>query len=159
MSAKSCPYEDAVTAAASSGDWSPELRAHRDGCMTCAELSLVVAALAADAEILSDESIAIPDPGLIWMRSRLASREQKFHRATRGIVMVQRAAVAVALAIGLAFAPGLWNLVKGAFAGLSFGSSIAGLPRAAGSPLLVLIVSITVLGLLAISELTANTEG
>jgi len=159
MSTKSCPYEDAVTAAASSGDWSPELRAHRDGCMTCAELTLVVAALAADAEVLSDESIALPDPGLIWIRSRLAAREHKFRRATRGIVMVQRAAVAVAAAIGLAFAPGLWNLVKGAFAGLSFGSPIAGLPRAAGSPLLVLIVSVTVLGLLAISELTANPEG
>ena len=159
MNAKSCPHEDAVNAAARSGDWSPELRAHRDGCMTCAELTLVVAALAADAEVLSDESIALPDPGLIWMRSRLAAREQKFRRATRGIVMVQRAAVAVAAAIGLAFAPGLWNLVKGAFVGLSFGSPIAGLPRAAGSPLLVLIVSVTVLGLLAISELTANPEG
>jgi hypothetical protein len=126
--------------------------------MTCAELTLVVAALAADAESLSDDSIALPDPGLIWMRSRLAAREQKFHRATRGIVMVQRAAVAVAAAIGLAFAPGLWNLVKGAVSGLSFGSSVAGLPRAAGSPLLVLIISLTVLGLLAISELTATPE-
>ena len=158
MNAKPCPYEDAVTAAASSGDWNPKLRAHRDGCMTCAELTLVVAALAADAESLLDDSIALPDPGLIWMRSRLAAREQKFHRATRGIVMVQRAAVAVAAAIGLAFAPGLWNLVKGAVSGLSFGSSVAGLPRAAGSPLLVLIISLTVLGLLAISELTATPE-
>ena len=159
MSTKPCPNEDAVKLAARSGDWSPDLRAHRDGCMTCAELTLVVAALAADAESLSDESIALPDPGLIWMRSRLAARERKFRRATRGIVMVQRAAVAVAAAIGLAFAPGLWNLVKGAFAGLSFGSPVAGLPRAAGSPLLVLVISLTVLGLLAISELTATPEG
>ena len=155
---KPCPFEDAVNAAARSGDWNPELRAHRDGCMTCAELTLVVAALAADAESLSDESLALPDPGLIWMRSRLAAREQKFRRATRGIVMVQRAGVAVAAAIGLAFAPGLWNLVKGAFTGLSFGSPVAALPRAAGSPLLVLIISLTVLGLLAISELTATPE-
>jgi hypothetical protein len=159
MSAKTCPYEDAVTAAASSGDWSPELRAHRDSCMTCAELTLVVAALAADAESLSDESLALPDPGLIWMRSHHSVRERKYRSATRGIVIVQRAAVAVAAAIGLAFAPGLWNLVKGAFAGLSFGSPIAGLPRAAGSPLLVLIISLTVLGVLAISELTATPEG
>jgi len=153
-----CPFEDAVNAAARSGDWTSELRAHRGGCMTCAELTLVVAVLAADAESLSDESIALPDPGLIWMRSRLTARERKFRRATRGIVMVQRAAVAVAAAIGLAFAPGLWNLVKEAVAGLSFGSSVAGLPRAAGSPLLVLVISLTVLGLLAISELTATPE-
>jgi hypothetical protein len=158
MNAKPCPYEDAVTAAASSGDWTPELSGHRDGCMRCAELSLVVVALVADAEVMSDESIALPDPGLIWMRSRLAARERKFRRATQGIVLVQRAAMAVAAAIGLAFAPGLWNLVKGVFAGLSIGSPVAGLPRAAGSPLLVLIVSLTVLGLLAISELTATPE-
>lgn len=153
-----CPYEDAVNAAARSGDWTADLSAHRDGCMSCAALTLVVAALVADAENLSKESIALPVPNLIWMRSRLAAREHTFRRATRGIVMVQRAAVAVAAAIGLAFAPGLWNLVKGAFAGLSFGSPVAGLPRAAGSPLLVLIISLTVLGLLAISELTATPE-
>ena len=48
----SCTHEDAVTAAARSGEWTPELEAHRDGCMTCAELTLVVAAMAADAEEL-----------------------------------------------------------------------------------------------------------
>jgi hypothetical protein len=153
-----CSHEEAVAAAARTGDWSPELRAHRDGCMTCAELTLVVAALAADAEELMDDPRAVPDPGVIWLRARLANRENKYHRATRAIVVVQRATIAVVVAIGLAFAPGLWNLVRGAFSGLSFNPSIQGLPRAAGSPLLVLVVSLTVLGALALWELTGARQ-
>ena len=153
-----CPYEEAVAAAARTGDWSPELRLHRDGFMTCAEVTLVAAALAADAEELMNDPRALPDPGVIWLRARLARREQKFHRATRAIVIVQRATLAVAAAIGLAFAPNLWNLIRGAVSSLSFEMPIQGLPRAAGSPLLVLVVSLTVLGALALWELTGARQ-
>jgi len=158
MTAKPCSHEEAVTAAARSGDWSPELKAHRDGCLTCAELTLVVAALATDAEELAAIDAPLPDPTPIWLRAQLASREQQFQRATRAIVWVQRAAVAVTLAVGLAFVPGLWNLVKGAFASLDLSSTVADLPRAAGSPLLVIVVSMLVLGGLALWELTAAQE-
>ena len=158
MTAKPCSHEEAVTAAARSGDWSPELKAHRDGCLTCAELTLVVAALATDAEELAAIDAPLPDPTPIWLRAQLASREQQFQRATRAIVWVQRAAVAVTLAVGLAFVPGLWNLVKGAFSSLDLGSPVADLPRAAGSPLLVIVVSMLVLGGLALWELTAAQE-
>jgi hypothetical protein len=158
MTAKPCSHEEAVTAAARSGDWSPELKAHRDGCLTCAELTLVVAALATDAEELAAIDAPLPDPTPIWLRAQLASREQQFQRATRAIVWVQRAAVAVTLAVGLAFVPGLWNLVKGAFTSLDLSSPVADLPRAAGSPLLVIVVSMLVLGGLALWELTAAQE-
>ncbi|MCW8983760.1 MAG: hypothetical protein OQK55_00330 [Thermoanaerobaculales bacterium] len=153
---KPCPFEDAVAAAARSGDWRPELRAHRDGCLSCAELTLVVAALAADAEELAAIDVPLPDPAPIWLRARLASREQQFQRATRTIVWVQRAAVALAVAVGLAFAPGLWELVSGMFSGINLSLSAPDLPRAAGSPLLVLVVSMLVLGGLALWELTAQ---
>jgi len=153
-----CPHEKAVAAAARSGDWSPELRLHRDGCLTCAELTLVAAALAADAEELTDDPRPLPDPGVIWLRARLAKRENTFDRATRPIVMVQRATIVVFAAIGLAFAPGLWTLVREGFSSLSFNPSIQGLPRAAGSPLLVLVVSLTVLGALALWELTGTKQ-
>jgi len=153
-----CPHEEAVSAAARSGDWNPELRLHRDGCLTCAELTVVVAALAADAEELMDDRRALPDPGVIWLRARLANREKRFHRATRAIVVVQRATIAVVVAIGLAFAPGLWNFFRGAISSLSLSPSVQGLPRAAGSPLLVLVVSLTVLGVLALWELTGARQ-
>ncbi len=158
MNTKPCPQEEAVTIAARSGDWSPELKAHRDGCLTCAELTLVVAVLAADAEELAATVAPLPDPAPIWLRARLTSRELQYHRATRAIVWVQRAAIAVAFAIGIAFAPGLWELVSGAFSGLDLSMSAPNLPRSAGSPLLVMVVSLLVLGLLAVFELTSAQE-
>jgi hypothetical protein len=147
-----------VLAAARSGDWKPELKAHRESCMTCAELTLVATALAADAEELEAIDVPLPDPKAIWMRARLASRERDFQRATRAIVWVQRAAVAVALAVGIVFAPGLWQLVAGAFAKLSGGFSVPDLARAGGSPLLVFVASMLVLGGLALWELTVARE-
>jgi len=158
MTAKPCPQEEAIAAAARSGDWSPDLRAHRDGCLTCAELTLVVAALAVDAEELRAMDAPLPDPAPIWLRARLATRERDYLRATRAIVWVQRAAMAVALAIGTALAPGLWELVSGGFSGLDLSISVPDLPRSAGSPLLVVVVSMLVLGLLAVYELTSAQE-
>jgi hypothetical protein len=158
MSKTSCPHEEAMSVSARSGEWSEELKAHRDGCLSCAELTLVVAALAADAEELAAIDEPLPDPAPIWLRARLASRERQYERATRAIVWVQRAAVAVALAVGLAFAPGLWELVSGTFSGLDLSISAPNLPRSAGSPLLVLVVSMLVLGGLALWELTAAQE-
>jgi hypothetical protein len=154
MKSESCVHEDAVANAVRTGAWSPELRAHRDGCMICAELTLVVAAMAADAEQLVDEAIPLPDPGVLWFRAQLAERERVFKRATRAIVWVQRAAITVVAAIGLAFAPGLWGLIGKFVAGLNLGSAAAELPRAAGSPTLVLVTSLLVLGGLALWELT-----
>jgi hypothetical protein len=153
-----CPHEEAVATAARSGDWSPELEAHRDGCLTCAELTLVVAALAADAEELAGIEAPLPDPGSIWLRARLASRERDYIRATRAIVWVQRATIAAAIAVGLAFVPGLWILVKGAISGLDLSSPVANLPNTAGSPLLVFVISMLVLGGLAVWELTFAQE-
>lgn len=154
-----CPFEEAVTAAARSGDWDPELAAHRDGCLSCAELTLVVAALASDAELLAADPRPLPDPGLIWFRASLAARERDLGRATRSITWVQRAAIAAAAAVGLAFAPGLWDQLRRVAMALSFGDPLAALPRAAGSPLLVLAASMTILGALALYELTTVREG
>ncbi len=159
MKIQSCAHEDAVAAAARTGEWTPELCAHRDGCMTCAELTLVVAALTADAEQLVDEAIPLPDPRVLWFRAQLAERERVFKRATSAIVWVQRAAVAAVAAVGLAFAPGLWALIGKSVAGLDLGSTAAELPRAAGSPTLVLVTSLLVLGGLALWELTMAHEG
>jgi len=155
---QTCAHEDAVAAAARSGQWTPELRAHRDGCMSCAEVTLVVAAMAADAEELMDLDRPLPDSGVIWFRAQLADRENMLRRATRAIVWVQRATIAAVAAVGLAFAPGLWAAVKGFAAGVDLGSAAGNLPRAAGSPILVVVTSLLVLGGLALWELTAVGE-
>lgn len=154
-----CPFEGSVADAARSGKWSPELEAHRNGCLSCAELTLVAAALATDADELAGIDAPLPDPTAIWLRSRLASRERDYRRATSAIVWVQRAAVAVALAVGMAFAPGLWELVKGTFSSIDVALPLAELPRAVGSPLLVIIMSMMVLGVLAFMEFASSNEG
>ncbi len=102
MTHKACPYEEPVAEAARSGKWSSELEAHRNGCLSCAELTLVVAACTTDAEMLEALDAPLPDPSAIWLRARLATRERDYHRATQAIVWVQRAAIAVVLAVGMA---------------------------------------------------------
>jgi hypothetical protein len=126
--------------------------------MSCAEVTLVVAAMAADAEELMDLDRPLPDSGVIWFRAQLADRENMLRRATRAIVWVQRATIAAVAAVGLAFAPGLWAAVKGFAAGVDLGSAAGNLPRAAGSPILVVVTSLLVLGGLALWELTAVGE-
>jgi hypothetical protein len=159
MTDKACPYEEPVAEAARSGKWSSELEAHRNGCLSCAELTLVVAACTTDAEMLEALDAPLPDPSAIWLRALLATRERDYHRATQAIVWVQRAAIAVVLAVGMAFTPGLWRVARSAMAGLDLGSPLADLPRAAGSPLLVVIISMIVLGGLAFMEFTSLSEG
>lgn len=154
-----CSFEDSVTEAARGGDWSPELETHRNGCSSCAEIALVVAALTTDAEELAEIDAPLPDPDVIWLRARLATRERDFQRATRAIGWVQRAAVAVAVAVGMAFTPALWKVARSAIAGLDLSSPLADLPRAAGSPLLVVVISMVVLAGLAFMEFTSLTEG
>lgn len=152
MSKKPCPREDEVAAAAREGLWSPELSAHRDSCLSCAELTLVTAALAADFEGVSESNSPLPDPGAIWLRARLTTREKDFRRATRWISLVQIATLASAAAVALVFAPGIWRLFAELFSGVNFSPPVNALPRAAGSPTLVLVASMTVLGVLAVFE-------
>lgn len=158
MRTSSCPHEEAVVAAARSGDWSPELKAHRESCLACAELTLVVAALTADAQGLQAIDVPLPDPAPIWLRARITSRERDYERATRAIVWVQRAAVSVALAVGIFFTPGLWRLATRAFVDIGSIVSIPDLSRVGSSPLLVFVISMLVLGGLALWELTVARE-
>jgi len=159
MTTRPCPYEDAVAAAARSGDWSPELGAHRNECLSCAEVTLVAAALAADADELVDAAPPLPDPGMIWLRARLSARERKFHHATRWIGLVQKAAFVCAAAVALAFVPDLWGFVSSVFTTLNVTSPVSSLPRAAGSPTLVIVASMAVLGVLAMLEFVSLPSG
>ena len=150
-----CPYEAAVAAEARTGEWSAENDAHRRECLSCAELSLVVAALEIDARELAEIDEPLPDPSAVWLRATLANRERDYQRATRAIVWIQRAAVTLALGLGVFFAPGLLGGVVDAVRTLDISMPTAQLPRTLGSPILVLAASLVVLGILALWELTA----
>ena len=118
----------------------------------------MVAALKSDADELMAMNEPLPDPSPLWLRARLASKERDYQRATRAIVWVQRAAVGAVLAVGLAFAPGYWMKIKSVILGFGLETSAIDIPRAAGSPLLVVVCSIVVLGILAFWELAAVRE-
>ena len=155
---ENCPHEDAIVRASTSGQWTEELRAHRDGCLTCAELTLVTAAMAADAEALLSDPRPLPDPTVIWVRAQLAEREEILKKATRGIVVVQRAAMAVVIAVLLAFAPTMWRAISSVASAFQNNAPALEVPRAAGSPLLVIVMSMVVLGGLALWEMTFARE-
>jgi len=158
MTRDGCPHEASIIAAVNSGQWSPELREHRNDCVQCAELTLVVAALKSDADKLMAMNEPLPDPSPLWLRARLASKERDYQRATRAIVWVQRAAVGAVLAVGLAFAPGFWTKIKSVILGFGLETSAIDIPRAAGSPLLVVVCSIVVLAVLAFMEFASLSE-
>jgi hypothetical protein len=155
---ESCPYEDAIARASVSGEWNEELTAHRDGCLTCAELTLVAAALATDAETLLSDPRPLPDPAVIWVRAQLAEREEILKKATRGIAFVQRTALAVVAAVVIAFAPALWRAINSVASALQGSAPSLEVPRSAGSPILVIVMSMVVLGGLALWEMTFARE-
>jgi hypothetical protein len=152
-----CPNEDAVARAAGSGTWNEELAGHRDRCPICTEVSMVVAALAADADELAAHAPPPPDPGLIWLRSRLAARERQVKKATRWISVVQKTALASTVSVAIAFAPHVWRSLTEAFSRLDVEPAVA--TGGAGFPIPVLVGSFVLLGILALAELTGIREG
>jgi hypothetical protein len=114
MTVSECIHEESVLAAARSGEWSEELRAHAAACPVCSEVVLVVGALIGEARAaVADESL--PDPGRIWLAARRQAQRQKIERATRPIRIVRSAAVACAVATAAfcisRFGPGLGRML------------------------------------------------
>jgi hypothetical protein len=151
-----CAFEDEVVRAARNGRWSEQLAAHRDRCPICAEVSLVAAALAADAEELVVDAPAPPDPGLIWLRARLAARERQVRKATRVISVVQKIAIVCTVSVALSFAPAVWRSLTEAVSRVDVEPAV--LTGGTGFPIPVLVGSVILLGILAVAELTALPE-
>lgn len=151
-----CAFEDEVARAARNGRWSEQLSAHRDRCPICAETSLVAAALAADADVLTADALPLPDPGLIWLRARLAARERQVRKATRWISLVQKTAFACTASVALAFAPAVWRSLTEAVSRVDVEPAV--LTGGAGFPIPVLVGSVILLGILAVAELTGLPE-
>ncbi len=156
MRSDRCSLDEAVARAARAGRWTDELAAHRDGCAICSEVSLVAAALATDADALASGAQALPDPGIIWLRARLAARERQAKRATRWITMVQKAALACAVSVAIAFAPEAWQSMGHALSTVGFEASAG--TGGSGFPFPALVGSLILLGVLALAELTGVKE-
>ena len=94
-----CRYETDVEKAARGGCWTEALRDHAASCLGCAETALVVAALTEDIDAMVLDHSPLPDPKVIWIRSRLKARQERSLQAARVISWAQRAMIACALAV------------------------------------------------------------
>jgi hypothetical protein len=104
MNPELCEFEDAVTAALSSGQWDDTLHRHVAFCTQCAELQEVWQSLAGAAALVEGAQ-PLPAPGLIWWR---AQRREQAERAVAAIELMRKLAVAVAL-VALVVFMWLWK--------------------------------------------------
>lgn len=113
-----CTYEIDVAAAARNGGWTDALQDHAASCLECAETALVVSAFAEDVDGLVSDDSPLPDPRIIWIKSRLKARQEKSFQATRVMAWVQRLTVAGVVVMGMLWSSdlrglcsGLWSLI------------------------------------------------
>ncbi len=120
MTPHTCPFEEQVLAAVTSGDW-PEraddsLRSHVTECATCADLAMVGALLKDDHAAAVAES-NVPSSGQVWWRAQVRARDEAQRAAARPIFIAQAVAAAAVVS---------WVWPKM--------SAAAGLLHAAGAP-------------------------
>ena len=93
-----CTYEAAVARAASTGDWSNELRAHVEQCALCGEVALVAGVLGSERRQPPPGDVA--DFGQVWWMAQLRARRAAAERATLPIAVVEAVAVAAVAVLG-----------------------------------------------------------
>lgn len=111
MNSVNCHRESQAVAAARSGQWSAELRAHLARCQACADAALVVHFLQAQEE--SADLPALPSAGQVWWKAQIRTRRLDAERALEPVRLAQRIAAGCALAallvLILRYAPQLQN--------------------------------------------------
>jgi hypothetical protein len=131
MKAEICAFEEASAAAFASGDWSAELHDHVNACAACSELALVWQSLGQATGEQNDAPL--PAPGLIWWRAQLAERREQAERAVAAIALMQKLAIALALAAAVPLLwlskPNVWLILFGVTLFLATGAVLYGWAR------------------------------
>jgi hypothetical protein len=107
-----CDRASELLADIASGQW-PEaaptgLRAHVEGCPSCAELALVAGALLSD-RVAHEPAVAVPPSGAVWFRMQARAKRDVATVAARTVGRVQASVMLVTVA-GLATAFSLSSL-------------------------------------------------
>ncbi len=79
-----CEREQAVSDALLAGKDDRELIAHSGRCSICSDIIAIVKRLRLEAELADNEN-SVPDPGFIWNKALLFSRQVAVDRATRPV--------------------------------------------------------------------------
>ncbi len=151
MNVHGCPHETAVAEAARSGRWTDELVAHSHSCVACAEIRLVAGFLRHEALAAAPEPL--PDPGLIWWRSKLESRREVARKATVTITAVQILAAAFAAGLGLKVLVWMWPAIRQMLGAAGKALTPATLSAGSADPALVILVCGVVIGAMVLREL------
>jgi hypothetical protein len=109
----------------------------------------VVATLAEEIDALVLEDAPLPDPRILWIRSRLKARQERSYQATRVITWVQRLTIVCVAAVAIFFGPGLRELLSG-LRPLIPTAALADLPLLISGPTAVLVITFVVMGLMAL---------
>jgi hypothetical protein len=118
--APSCPHEAEVLEIAALGRWpefaEPALRTHAADCATCGELARVAMGIAAWQDV-SLSTVRLPDASHVWREAERRARSDATRRATRPVLAVELAALAVALLLMATWGPALWAVASGVLEG------------------------------------------
>lgn len=96
MNTGNCHRESQAVAAAHSGEWSAELRAHLAQCQACADAALVAEFLQSEQRLA--DFPAPPSAGQMWWIAHTRARRQDAERALEPVRLVQRIAAGCVLA-------------------------------------------------------------
>ena len=108
MKNSTCQQEPQILRDTRAGSLSPTAREHLENCQACSAAMEVDRLLAADASRVPPLE-ELPDPTLIWWRSRQLARLRQADRATYPIQLVERLAMvlgALGLIIGVSYSGG-----------------------------------------------------
>jgi hypothetical protein len=114
MNAHDCEKETAVLAAAASGAWDADLRAHARSCASCQEAIEVWHYLQAEAHDLdaSLDPAEIPHPGLIWWRRRILDQHAAARRVLSPITLLPLVSGALLIIVCAALALWQWDALR-----------------------------------------------
>jgi hypothetical protein len=86
-----CRFESHVIDAATGGAWSESLRNHVASCADCA-LALSVAPFMSELATMDEREHILPDPAVLWLKSRILQNRASVERASLPITQLQIAA-------------------------------------------------------------------
>jgi hypothetical protein len=141
MQNQTCPHEAAVLEARRSGQWAASLSAHFDSCPHCREAARLASWVRTLAEIPVHRPL--PDPDLLWIKSRLFSRQAAVDRAMQPLVLGDTLARAVVGAFAAAWLALSWPGMLGYAARLwNESGATGGVAQSSANPWPITLVSV-----------------